>query len=79
MTKLFVIAVGVENGEYFAIVDSLTDKKHATASDPILKRLLPKMNKLIRVKARQERLLPMPQRNLVRGRNGHELALAERN
>lgn len=76
MKKLFTVAIGEENGEYFAIVDSLTDRKHVTVSSGKLKFLILKMNKLIRVKARQERLLPMPTRNLVRGRNGHEEALA---
>jgi hypothetical protein len=79
LKKLFVIAIGEVDGEYFANVDSLTDNKHATVNDTSPKRMLAKMNKLIRVKARQERLLPMPKRNLVRGANGHEVALVERN
>lgn len=76
MKRLFEIAVGVENGEYFAIVSSLTDRKHATVSAGSIKHLMPKIEKLVRVKARQERLIPLPARTTVRGRNGHEEVLA---
>lgn len=76
MKQLFTVAIGESDGEYFANVNSLTDQKNATVVATSIKHLMPKVEKLIRVKARQERLIPMPQRTPVRGRNGHEEALA---
>lgn len=74
MKKLFTVAIGEAEGVYFANVNSLTDGKNATCESSSMKILLVKMNKLIRVKAKQERLIPMPTKGRIIALNGDHVS-----
>lgn len=57
--------------QYFANVASLTDKKQATVTDTSMRRLLPKMNKLIRGKTKQVKNFPIPEPSRIITLNGN--------
>lgn len=75
MKRLFLIEISVDErtGDYRAMIDSLTDKKHAsTKPTSSMKDCLRKMHCLVRAKTKQNNMFPLPRhletldrRNLV--------------
>lgn len=79
MKRLFLISVSQDEqtGEYQAIVDSLTDKKHkATKPTTSMKDCLRKMHRLVRAKTKQNNVFPLP---LLKRRGMHHLVVPASN
>lgn len=63
MNRLFEIVIGLQDGEYWAMLLSTTDKQPAVVKDKQMRVVLSKVSKLVRKKAEHLKNFPLPTEN----------------